>query len=355
MIGDMPKPRPPYLLRERSRHGKTCWYVRIGKGPRTRIDAPFDSVEFWAAYHAAVGDESEPPRGGKETLGRLIGAYRESSAWRDLSPATRRQRENIFKHVIKAAGDIPVSRITRAKIIEGRESRKETPAQANNFLKAMRGLFQWAIDVEHVTTDPTAAVGWLKVRTEGFHVWTEDEVEKFEARWALGTRERVAFDVLLYTGLRRGDAVRLGRQHVREGVFTIRTEKTGTEIVAPILPALAKSLEAGPTGDLHFIVGENGRPMKKESFGNWFREACKAAGVPGSAHGLRKAGATRAANNGLSERQLEAIFGWTGGKMASLYTKNADRARLAREAMSALEREPNKVPLTGSGPGAGNL
>jgi hypothetical protein len=86
--------------------------------------------------------------------------------------------------------------------------------------------------------------------------------------------------------------------------------------------------------------------MKKEAFGNWFREACRAAGVTGSAHGLRKAGATRAANKGASERQLEAIFGWRGGKMAAHYTRKADRARLAREAMPLLGGNPSRTSIS---------
>jgi integrase len=78
--------------------------------------------------------------------------------------------------------------------------------------------------------------------------------------------------------------------------------------------------------------------MTPESFSNWFKDACKAAGVPGSAHGLRKAAATRAANNGATVAQLEAIFGWSNDRMASLYTKTADRTRLAREAIDKLRR-----------------
>jgi integrase len=106
---------------------------------------------------------------------------------------------------------------------------------------------------------------------------------------------------------------------------------------------LQASLDACPIGELTFIAGERGRPMKKASFGTWFREACKKAGVPGSAHGLRKAGATRAANNGATEAQLEAIFGWRGGGMASLYTRQANRAKLAQDAAIMLlsERDAN--------------
>ena len=142
-------------------------------------------------------------------------------------------------------------------------------------------------------------------------------------------------DVLLYTGLRRGDAVRLGRQHFRDGVGSIKTEKSGytVEVTLPLLRVLGETLAAGPCGDLTFVVGERGQPLTKESFGNLFRRACEAAGVPGSAHGLRKLAATRMANNGATVAQLEALFGWSGGGMASLYTRAADRRRLAIEAM----------------------
>jgi integrase len=137
----------------------------------------------------------------------VIRRYRESSAWASLAVAMRDQRENIYRNVEKPAGDVPFTAITRVKIIEGREKRKATPHQANNFIKSMRGLFRWAVDVEIAKVDPTRDVKLLNVRTDGFHVWTDDEVARFEARWPVGTRESLAFDLLLYTGLRRGDAV----------------------------------------------------------------------------------------------------------------------------------------------------
>ena len=151
----------------------------------------------------------------------------------------------------------------------------------------------------------------------------------YEARWPIGTRQRVWLDVLAYTGLRRGDAVRLGRQHVRNGVARVKTEKTGVEVTLPILPVLQRSLEVGPCGDLTLIVGASGKPMTKESFGNAFKDACLAAGVPGSAHGVRKIAATRAAENGATVAELEAIFGWHGGAMASHYTREANRVRFS--------------------------
>ena len=181
-------------------------------------------------------------------------------------------------------------------------------------------------------------------------------MERFEATWPLGTRQRLALDVLLYTGCRRGDAVRLGRQHVRDGIITFRTEKDGEEVVIPMLDVLAASIAATETGDLTFLVTERGQPFSKESFGNWFRKACRKAACPGSAHGLRKAGATRAANNGASERQLMAIFGWSTGKMATHYTRAADKRRLAKDAAEFLKPAQTKNaerPHHGSGAGAG--
>ena len=150
--------------------------------------------------------------------------------------------------------------------------------------------------------------------------------------------------MLLYTGLRRGDAVRFGRQHIRDGIGTIKTEKSGftLTVTLPILPVLAETLAAGPCGDLTFIAGERGQPLTKESFGNLFRAACREAGVPGSAHGVRKVAATRAANSGATVAQLEAIFGWSGGQMASHYTRSADRKRLALEGMHMLANEKRK-------------
>lgn len=295
----MPRPRAPHLHRERTRHGRAVWYVRVGHGPRVRLTAEYGTPAFEAEYRAAL--EGRPvERAGKAAAGSLawlFERYRETTAWTALSLATRRQRENIMRGVLVQAGHEPAAAIRRAHIVAGRDRRAETPAQARNFLDAMRGLFRWALDAGHVKADPTVGIkNPARPKGGGFPVWTEDDVARYEARWPVGTRERVWLDVLLFTGLRRGDAVQLGRQHVRDGIITIKTEKSNfeVEVTLPILPVLAATLAAGPVGDLTFIVGANGRPFRKESFGNSFRDACKAAGVDRSAHGLRARSRQRA-------------------------------------------------------------
>src|SRR5580700_4699782 len=133
-----------------------------------------------------------------------------------------------------------------------------------------------------VKSDPTLHVeNPPRPKGAGFIPWTEEHVTAYERRWPIGTRERVWLHVLLYTGLRRGDAVRFGRQHVRDGVGTIKTEKSGytVEVTLPILPVLAETLAAGPCGDLAFICGARGEPLIKESFGNEFSAACRKAGI----------------------------------------------------------------------------
>ena len=186
---------------------------------------------------------------------------------------------------------------------------------------------------------PQASRNPKRKKGPGFPVWTEADAASYDRRWPVGTKERVWRDVLFYTGLRRGDAVRLGRQHVRDGVATLRTEKSqgGMIVTIPILPILQRTLDAGPTGELAFICGKSGKPLTKESFGNAFKDACKAAGRHNrSAHGCRKIAATRAAEAGATVAQLNAIFGWKGTAMASLHTEAADRKRLALEAMHTL-------------------
>ncbi len=347
----MTRPRPPYLQTELTRHGKRKWYVRIKRGPRIAIEGEYGSPEFMAAYHAAISGTALPAPRSKSEQGSVawaVALYKQSSVWLKLSSATRRQRENILKKIVAAAGDQPLGAITRAKVVQGREDRAATPFAARHFVEALRGLFAWALESQFVTEDPTQGVKLHKPKTEGFPPWTEEDVSAYRARWPRGTMQRVWLDVLLYTGVRRGDAVRLGRQHVKDGVFRLSTEKTGERIAVPVSDELQATLDAGPCGDLAWIVGEKGEPLTKESFGNYFREACNAAGVKKSAHGLRKTAAMLNALEGYTESELEAKFGWRGGRMASHYTKMMDREKLAiRAAEKAKERTSKPGPEKG--------
>jgi integrase len=357
----MPRPRPPHLQRETTRHGKPVWFVRIGKGPRTRIRAAFGTPEFDAEYIAAVTDEPArvaPARVLTTSLQRLWDSYRETGAWAELAIATRRQRENIMLHVLKESGSKPYAAIKSSHIQNGIDRRSKTPAQARNFLDAMKGLFRWAKKRGHVKADPTAGDIETPKRKKGkgFPAWTREDIAAYQRRWPIGTRQRVWLDVLLYTGPRRGDAAIIGRQHERDiqhddgsvsRVAQFKTEKSGelVTVTLPVLPILRLTLDAGPTGDLTWICSAHGRPFTKESFGNAFSEAARQAGVKKSAHGVRKIAATIAAENGATEKELDAIFGWTdGGRTSGIYTRDANRAKLAVRAMHKLDESGTSPP-----------
>jgi integrase len=184
---------------------------------------------------------------------------------------------------------------------------------------------------------------------DGWHTWTVDEVAQFEKRHPIGTKARLALALLLFSGQRRSDITRFGKQHVitrtdKKGIarkFLAFTQFKGrnrkpVRLVLPILPVLQAIIDASPVGESTFLVNNYGKAFTDAGFGNWFRDRCVEAKVPGRAHGLRKAGATIAANNGATAHQLMAIFGWRTLKMTEHYTRSADQARLAEEAMSML-------------------
>jgi len=352
VIGDMPR-KLPHLQREVSRHGTVKYYVRRDRGPRIRIVGEFGSKAFFEAYRDALAAAPAQSRAASETrgtMGWLITEYMASPSWAALARETRKQLSYQLAHVHDTNPDVPFKTVTKAKIVEGRDRRRHKPTDANKFVKAMRKLFAFAVARDYMTANPADGIELIPLPNKqiGFHTWSEDEITAYETKWRLGSRERLAFDILLYTGLRRSDAVRLGRQHIRDGIATIRTEKTGEPVVIPVLSPLVASIKAAPTGDLAFIATKTGKPFTKESFGVWFKKACVAAGVPGSAHGLRKAGAVRAAEAGATEAQLNALFGWReGSRESATYTRKARRSVLARESARLLMIPP--APLDGAG------
>lgn len=338
----MPRKLPPYVQAERTRHGKVVFYYRRGNGPRIRLPTPTEPG-FTAAYAAAMGGAKIPASKARSgTLAWLIDAYKRSAHWANLKPSTRRMRDNILQRVARETGSVPFAAITRKHINEAIDRRP--PHAGNTFRKVMSQMFAWAVSVDLVERSPVEGANRHKVKSNGHHVWTLDEVRKFHDRHPIGTRERLCMDLALFTGLRRSDLAILGRQHVKDGVISIQTQKTGAWVHVPVFAALQQSIDAAPPGELAFLPYRSAA-----SLGNWFRRACVAAGVPGRLHGLRKAGATIAADGGATPHQLMAMYGWRNLAEAELYTREADRKRAAAVAAGHIG---NAFPRT-THPGAG--
>jgi integrase len=224
-----------------------------------------------------------------------------------------------------------------------RDRKAHMPEAANGRVKAIRAVFAWALKEKHIATNPARDVPRIKNASTGDHSWTPEEIERFEQAHPVGSKPRLALALLVCTGVRRSDVVRLGKQHARDGWLRFKQHKNRNlhplEVEIPILPELQRVIDASPTGDLTFLVTAYGRPFTAAGFGIRFREWCNKAGLPHcTAHGLRKAGAALAAENGATELQLMAIFGWRTSKEAERYTKAARRKKMAGDAMPLLRR-----------------
>lgn len=329
-----------HLYHERNRHGKRVWYVRVGHGKRTPIDERYGTDAFFAAYHAALAGAAPEPaqRERSGTLLWLVEKHKHSAYWTtELKQATRKQRLNILKHVLAGAAGIEIAKINRADIVAGRDRRMATPSQANNYLNTMRSIFQWAVAEGHMTSDPSAGIGDIaRPNTGGFKVWTEKDMETYIKRWPPGTREYLALMVVLCTGARRGDATSLGPANVSNRRVNFIAEKNNIEVNVPMAPELTDAIATCPVGKTTFIARLDGEPRVKESFGNWFGDRCRDAGLKGlNAHGLRKLTATKLTDAGATEAELDAALGWTpGSRMSRIYTRSRDNARLADRAFS---------------------
>jgi len=243
---------------------------------------------------------------------------------------------------VKLFRDFPLSRMTTDAVEVLRDRKIHTPEAANSRLKAMRQVFKWGLKKKLAPSNPARDVEYFRSGSTGFHTWTPEEVQQFEGRHPVGSKARLALALLLFTGQRRSDIIRFGKQHAKGGKLTFTQHKGRNRkpkrLTLPILPALQRVIDGTACGDLTFLVNDWCRPFTDAGFGNKFRDWCNQAELQHcSAHGLRKAGATIAANNGATSRQLMAIFGWDALKEAERYTRNADQQRLAESAMHLLE------------------
>jgi integrase len=174
--------------------------------------------------------------------------------------------------------------------------------------------------------------GGVPIKSSGHHPWELEECGQFERYYGKGTRERLAYELLLQVGQSRCDVVRMGRQHIRNGTLSLRRQKTDVPFDVPVMPALQEAIDAMPVNDqLSFLVTTHSKPFTAAGFGNWFRATCNEAGLPRrcTSHGLRKAAATRLADRGATTTQLMAWFGWKTASEAERYTRGADRKRAA--------------------------
>lgn len=354
-----------YVHEDVDRHGNVRVYFWRKGGPKIRMREKQGSAEFFLRYRELVdggvqtrwlGDRA--PSAG--TFGWLVEQFILSPTYKGYRPSTQRMRQRVLLSMCdepiqpgseRLFRDMPLSAVTPKALRVLRDRKAGLPGAGSNRVKSLRKMFEWALEEDQIGTNPARDLKKPKSSSAGYHTWTTDEVERFERKHPLGTRARLAISLLMWTGVRRSDVVRLGRQHVREGWLKFRTVKNDMAVNVPMLPALQAVIDASTCGDLTYLVTEHGKPFSEAGFGNWFRDVCVEAGVPGRAHGLRKAGATLLAERGATPHQLMAIFGWRTLTEAERYTRAAERKGMAGQAMGLLvsPNEEQKFPTGRSG------
>jgi len=364
-----------FVVEDVDRHGNVRVYFRRKGQPKIRLRELPGTTAFDAEYQRAFSGELKPPSTHQHTLvvpgtmSWLCGQYCASPKFQSLAASTRKVRRGILDEICQRAGGFRYAMMETPHVAKLRDEKAAFPDAANNRVKALRQLFAWAMSPEYgyAKKNPARDVAKLpSPNPDGIRAWSEADAARYEARHPLGTKARLAFDLLLYTGVRRSDAVRLGPQMERRFIETqpdgntvelqklVFTEtKGGSKIVKthelPILAPLRLSIDATPTGHLVYLVTAFGKPHSVKAFGNWFKKRCLEAALEGlSAHGLRKLGAQRCAEAGATEHQLMALFGWTNPQQAAVYTKKANRARLEAAAARLLQGQSSNesVPLS---------
>ena len=324
------------------RHGKARHYLRRpGSKPIPLPGVPY-SPEFMEAYAAALAGVLVKKQIGAGhtvpgTVNAAIIAYFNSEAWAQLKLGTQRARRNILRLFREDHGDKRTSNLTDRPLRVILSKRK--PFAARNWLKALRGLCQFAVEAGLLNEDPTRDIRLKTPKSSGFPTWDESQIEQFEKRHPIGSKARLALGLLLYTLQRRGDVIRLGKQHVRDGQLCVTQQKTSAVVRCPMHRDLLTLIEATPSGHLNFLVTAFGKPFTAAGFGNWFAERCIEAGLPPRwrAHGLRKAGCRRLAEAGATAPQIVAISGHLSIREVQRYIDAADRQKMATAGMAKVE------------------
>jgi integrase len=357
----MPRRLPQGCVEDRDRHGNIRIYFRAKGQPKIRLHGIPWTPQFMAEYEAAkmaIPQPSKLKHIAPNTWRWLcIKYFAECPDYKRLDSRTQHVRRLILEATFdepiapgstKLFRDFPLSRMTSNAVEVLRDRKIETPESANARVKAMRQVFKWGVKKNLAPTNPARDVEYFKSSPTGFHTWSPEEVQQYEKCHPIGTKARLALALLLLTGQRRSDIIRFGKQHAKNGslIFTQHKgrNRKPKRLSLPILPALQHIMDNTQCGDLTFLVNDWDRPFTDAGFGNKFRDWCDQADLHHcSAHGLRKAGATIAANNGATAHQLMAIFGWDSLKHAELYTRNANRVRLAEQAMHLLIAEQTRT------------
>ena len=302
------------------------------------------STEFNEAYAQAL-DEAPAPAviGASRTIpgsvNAMIVGYLGSAAFHHLAPSSQAQYGRIFENMRREHGDKSIAKLERRHVVTMLNAKAATPIGARDFLRCLRLLIAYGIGIGIRADDPTLGLRVKLPKSDGYRTWTEDDIAAVEAAYPIGSKP-LALALLLGTALRCADVVRVGRGNVRNGTITITQQKTKTALVIPVTAALAEAINATPSEAMVFLLNEHGKAFTAKGFGKWFTAQCQRVGLTGlSPHGLRKAACRRLAEAGCSANEIASISGHASLREVERYTRAADQARMARNAIARTDQQ----------------
>lgn len=344
-----------YCNRDVDRFGNERYYVRIPGLPKYRMKSPYldergsITAAFAEEYHRVMAGErgsksTSPARVQEGTVRWLVEIYYRSKLFQTYSAATKNDKRSVLNRYCTLVGDLPFKKMRKSDVEASQMKRSGTPGAADKLVKYLKALFNWAIKEGIATFNPADGVTKIH-KSDGFHSWSEIELDRFRTVYPIGTTARLAFELMVNLGVRRSDLVKLGwRNLIGDRIEFVPQKGAGRYaqfLSLPVTAELDDVLKAITHDKPTFLVTEYGKPFMSNGFGNKMRQWCDDAGLPEcSSHGLRKASATILAEAGATEHQLMAIFGWSDSKMAQHYTKTAQSKRVID---AGFERRRNYV------------
>jgi integrase len=331
-----------YVQAFEDRHGHMRYYFRRAGSPRTALPGAPGSPEFMGAYQAALIDAPPPvaPRKAPEagTFQRLIEDYHRSVQFKRTKASSQYVSRNILDRFAAEHGRRMVAEMRRKHVEKIISDKSDTPGAANSLLRKLRTLLAFAVANEWIMADPTRGIPFFKEGTH--HTWTDAELQQFENRWPLGTRQRTAFALALFTGQRRSDVASMTWQDYdpAAGTIWVRQRKTGAELTIPVHRDLRAALDAWPKRHVAILANDRGLGTSVHGFGGFMAEAISVAGLPARCvlHGLRKAAARRLAEAGCSTLQIMAVTGHKTLAEVERYTEAAQQMPRAFDAIAQL-------------------
>ncbi len=315
------------------------YYFRRRGGKAMPLPGLPGSEEFMAAYAAALAGLPHVEIGASRTLPGTINAlvvnYYRSDDWQKLAADTKKNRRRVIERFRAKHGDKRVALLQREHIL-GMLAAIERPSAKRHWLKAIRGLLRAALPTMR-RDDPTEGIAGIKMpKTKGHHSWTDEEIAQYRAYWPLGTQQRLVMEFALETASRRGEVVRFGPQHIRNGRIRIERTHGSEDVDMPMSLQLQAACDAMPKVHLTYIITAHGKPRSKYGLGNDFAKWATEAGLPARCrlHGLKKGGMRRLAEAGNTTHELMAISGHRTLSEVQRYTEDADQKRLADTGMA---------------------